>query len=53
MVNPESEEERNLEAVKRWAELPEIASAVGYLVSEEASYCIGAVLDVNGGSFMP
>jgi 3-oxoacyl-[acyl-carrier protein] reductase len=39
--------------VKRWAELPEIASAVGYLVSEEASYCIGAVLDVNGGSFMP
>ncbi len=37
----------------RWAELPEIASAVGYLVSEEASYCIGAVLDVNGGSFMP
>ncbi|HLH25024.1 MAG TPA: SDR family NAD(P)-dependent oxidoreductase [Chloroflexota bacterium] len=40
-------------AVKRWAELPEIASAVGYLASEEASYCIGAVLDVNGGSFMP
>ena len=39
--------------VKRWAELPEIASAVGYLASEEASYCIGAVLDVNGGSFMP
>ncbi len=40
-------------AVKRWAELPEIASAVGYFASEEASYCIGAVLDVNGGSFMP
>jgi NAD(P)-dependent dehydrogenase (short-subunit alcohol dehydrogenase family) len=40
-------------AVKRWAELPEIASAVAYLASEEASYCIGAVLDVNGGSFMP
>ncbi len=39
--------------LKRWAELPEIASAVGYLVSEEASYVVGAVLDVNGGSFMP
>ena len=40
-------------AVKRWAELPEIASAVAYFASEEASYCIGAVLDVNGGSYMP
>ncbi len=39
--------------VGRWAEPLEIAGAVAYLASEEASYCVGAVLDVNGGSFMP
>ena len=51
-------EERRVERVRpiklgRWAELEEIASAVGYLASDDASYVVGAVLDVNGGSFMP
>jgi 3-oxoacyl-[acyl-carrier protein] reductase len=30
----------------------EIAAAVAYLVSEDAGYVTGAVLDVNGGTFM-
>jgi 3-oxoacyl-[acyl-carrier protein] reductase len=34
--------------------LPEdIAAAVSYLVSDEASFVTGAILDVTGGSFMP
>jgi 3-oxoacyl-[acyl-carrier protein] reductase len=52
-----SEEQRRarVQPIKlgRWAELNEIASAVSYLASADASYCVGAVLDVNGGSFMP
>jgi 3-oxoacyl-[acyl-carrier protein] reductase len=39
--------------IGRWAELSEIASAVAYVASEDASYMVGAVVDVNGGSFMP
>ncbi len=39
--------------IGRWAELNEIASAVAYVASEDASYMVGAVVDVNGGSFMP
>lgn len=51
-------EERLRERVRpiklgRWAEPLEIASAISYLASEDASYCVGAILDVNGGSFMP
>lgn len=30
----------------------EIAAAVAFLCSEDASFCNGAVIDVNGGSFM-
>jgi NAD(P)-dependent dehydrogenase (short-subunit alcohol dehydrogenase family) len=52
---PEERQRERLRPTKigRWAELPEIASAVAYFASEDASYAIGAVLDVNGGSFMP
>jgi NAD(P)-dependent dehydrogenase (short-subunit alcohol dehydrogenase family) len=51
-------EERRVDRVRpiklgRWAELGEIASAVAYLASDDASYVVGAVFDVNGGSFMP
>lgn len=31
----------------------EVAEAVAYFTSERAGYSVGAILDVNGGSFMP
>ena len=31
----------------------EVAGAVAYLCSEDASYSVGAIIDVNGGHFMP
>jgi 3-oxoacyl-[acyl-carrier protein] reductase len=38
--------------VGRSGSADEIASAVAFLVSEEASFIVGACLDVNGGAFM-
>lgn len=37
----------------RYGEGREIAAAVGFLASERASYMTGAIMDVNGGTFMP
>jgi 3-oxoacyl-[acyl-carrier protein] reductase len=37
----------------RMGRAEEVAAAVAYLVSEDASYSTGAIIDVNGGSFMP
>lgn len=37
----------------RMGEADEVAGAVAYLTSAEAGYSTGAILDINGGSFMP
>lgn len=42
-----------LSPVGRVGEPEEIGAAVRYLVSEEAGFVNGAILDINGGSFMP
>ena len=44
-----SEKVRNLHAMKRWGEPNEISSAFLYLASEEASFCTGTNLIVDGG----
>jgi NAD(P)-dependent dehydrogenase (short-subunit alcohol dehydrogenase family) len=51
-----SEEERRqmLERIplRRLGTPQEVASVVVFLASDESSYITGAVIDVNGGSFM-
>lgn len=42
----------DISSVKRLGESKEVAAAVSYLCSEEASYVTGTTLDVNGGMFM-
>ncbi len=39
--------------VGRYGVADEVASAVKYLASDASSFVTGAILDVNGGSFMP
>ena len=39
--------------VGRYGKPEEVAAAVGFLTSAEASFTTGCVIDVNGGSFMP
>jgi NAD(P)-dependent dehydrogenase (short-subunit alcohol dehydrogenase family) len=50
LSDPEAEERmRSLIALGRFAEGDEIAAAAAWLVSDEASYCTGSVLVVDGG----
>jgi 3-oxoacyl-[acyl-carrier protein] reductase len=45
---------RTLEVIRmgRWGKPEEVAAAVRFLASEEASYITGNVIDVNGGLYM-
>jgi 3-oxoacyl-[acyl-carrier protein] reductase len=38
--------------MRRFGQPDEVASAIAFLASEEASYIAGAVLNVNGGLVM-
>ena len=51
---PAAERERRLAGIPlgRAGRPEEIAAAIVFLASEEASYITGATLDVNGGAFM-
>jgi 3-oxoacyl-[acyl-carrier protein] reductase len=53
-VLPEELRNRMLEHIplKRFGKPEDIAAAVRFLASEEASYITGAVLNVNGGMYM-
>lgn len=44
---------QRLVPVGRYGTTSEVASAVTFLASDAASYMTGAILDVNGGSYMP
>ena len=50
----EEQKARSLEAIRmgRWGRPEEVAAAVRFLASEEASYITGSVIDVNGGLYM-
>ena len=37
----------------RVGRMDEVAAAVSYLVSEEAGFITGEIVDFNGGAFMP
>ncbi len=52
---PESERREVLDAIPldRFPEIREAVDPILFLASAEASYITGAVLDVNGGRFMP
>jgi 3-oxoacyl-[acyl-carrier protein] reductase len=39
--------------MRRYGEPSEIANAIAFLASDEASFITGAILDVTGGRFMP
>jgi NAD(P)-dependent dehydrogenase (short-subunit alcohol dehydrogenase family) len=44
-----AEQIRSIHALHRWGEPPEVARAILFLASEEASFCTGTTLLVDGG----
>jgi 3-oxoacyl-[acyl-carrier protein] reductase len=49
---PISEQKRQHIALQRMGDPEEIAAAVAFLVSEEARYITGAILDIHGGAYL-
>lgn len=37
----------------RMGEPEEVAAAIGFLISDKAAFINGAIIDVNGGEFVP
>ena len=52
LATPEGEVIRNQSPFHRVATAEEVAAAVLYLASPEATWSSGAVLDVNGASYL-
>ncbi len=52
LTGPKGDEIRNQSPLKRVAKPQEVAAAVLFLASKEASFMTGAILDVNGASYL-
>ena len=40
---------RSVHALNRWGQPPEVAKAIAFLASDDASFCTGTTLMVDGG----
>jgi NAD(P)-dependent dehydrogenase (short-subunit alcohol dehydrogenase family) len=45
----QAERIKGLHAMERWGEPDEVAKAILFLASDEASFCTGSILMVDGG----
>ncbi len=52
LYGPQGEAIRQQSPLGRVARPEEVAAAILFLASEEAAYCTGAILDVNGASYL-
>jgi 3-oxoacyl-[acyl-carrier protein] reductase len=52
MTDERREELRNEVLLKRWGTAQDVANALLFLSSDEASYITGEAMDVNGGHYV-